>query len=136
MSNYDSLEVMKLKKLISGKEKYLSTIVPEKEYAFQMMQNEIVFLKNEVLPILQKNTSIQHQNFANYAITKLDLAIDYKANGMILYWPIDENYTESPKIGIANIRANQKFGTFGAIEISIDNMDGNGCKVTPLNLNI
>lgn len=136
MSNYDSLEVMKLKKLIASKEKYLATIPPEKEYSFQITQNEILFLKNDVLPILLKNTSIQHQNFVNYVISKFDKAIALKANGILIYYSIDENYTDTPKIGIANMRANQQFGTFGAIEIFVDNMDGNGCKVTPLNLNL
>ena len=136
MSNYDSLEVMKLKKLIAGKEKYLSTISPDKEYAFQMMQNEILFLKNDVLPVLLKNTSIQHQSFVNYAVSKYDKAIGFKANGILIYYPIDENYTDSPIVGIANLRANQNFGTFGAMEIYIDNMDGNGVKVKPLNLNL
>lgn len=136
MSNIDSLEVIKLKKLIASKEKYLATIPADKEYAFQIMQNEILFLKNEVLPILLKNTSINHQNFVNYAVSKYDKAISCKANGLLIYYPIDENYTDSPIIGIANVRANQKFGTFGSMEVFIDNMDGNGCKVTPLNLNI
>ena len=136
MSNYDSIEVMKLRKLIAGKEKYLSTIAPEKEYVFQLMQNEILFLKNEVLPVLLKNTSIQHQNFINYTVSKYDKAIDLKANGILIYYPIDENYTDNPLIGIANPRANQEYGTFGAIEIYVDNMDGNGAKVKPLNLNL
>jgi len=136
MSNYDSLEVMKLKKLIAGKEKYLSTITPDKEYAFQMMQNEILFLKNDVLPVLLKSTSIQHQSFVNYAVSKYDKAIEFKANGILIYYPIDENYTDRPLIGIANLRANQNFGTFGAMEVYIDNMDGNGVKVKPLNLNL
>lgn len=136
MNNYDSLEVIKLRKLIAGKEKYLSTMPPEREYAFQMMQNEILFLKNEVLPILLKNTSIQHQNFVNYAVSKLDLAIERKANGLLIYYPIDENYTDKPIIGVANPRANQGYGKFGSIEIYVDNMDGNGCKIAPLNLNL
>lgn len=134
--NTDSLEVMKLKKLIAGKEKYFATIPKEKEYLFQIMQNEILFLKNEVMPILLKNTSLAHQNFVNYAVSKFEKAIDLDANGILLYFPIDENYTDSPKIGIANMRANQNYGTFGAIEIFVDNMDGNGCKITPLNLNL
>jgi len=134
--NTDSLEVSKLKKLIAGKEKYLTTIAPEKEYLFQIMQNEILFLKNEVMPILLKNTSIAHQNFVNYAVTKFDKAIELNANGILLYFPIDENYTDAPRIGIANMRANQNYGTFGAMEVFIDNMDGNGCKVKPLNLNL
>lgn len=132
----ESLEVMKLKKLIAGKEKYLSTIDKSKEFAFQMMQNEILFLKNDVMPILLKSTSIAHQNFVNYAVSKFDKAVEVKANGILMYYPIDENYTDSPRIGIANMRANQKFGTFGAIEIFVDNMDGNGAKIQPLNLNI
>lgn len=127
---------MKLKKLIAGKEKYLLTIDKSKEFAFQMMQNEILFLKNDVMPILLKSTSIAHQNFVNYAVSKFDKAIEIKANGILMYYPIDENYTDSPRIGIANMRANQKFGTFGAIEIYVDNMDGNGAKVQPLNLNL
>ena len=134
--NTDSLEVSKLKKLIAGKEKYLTTIAPEKEYLFQIMQNEILFLKNEVMTILLKNTSIAHQNFVNYAVTKFDKAIELNANGILLYFPIDENYTDAPRIGIANMRANQNYGTFGAMEVFIDNMDGNGCKVKPLNLNL
>ena len=136
MNKIDSIEVMKLKKLIASKENYLNKIDIEKKYSFQMLQNEILFLKNEVLPILLKNTSIEHQSFINYSISKYEKAIELKANGILIYYPIDENYTETPRIGIANIRANQKFGTLGAMEIYVDNMDGNGCKVTPINLNI
>jgi len=134
----ESLEVMKLKKLISSKENYLSTIKNDdsKTYSFQVIQNEVLFLKNDVLPVLLNNTSIQHQNFVNYAVSKLDKAIELKSNGLLLYYPIDENYTDSPIIGIANIRANQGFGTLGAMEIYVDNMDGNGAKIKPLNLNI
>ena len=136
--NYDSLEVMKLKKLISSKEKYMATIAGDKDkvFSYQITQNEILFLRNDVLPILLKNTSIQHMNFINYAVLKYDKAIELNSNGLLLYYAIDENYTNSPKIGIANMRANQKFGAFGSIEIYVDNMDGNGCKITPLNLNI
>jgi len=134
----ESLEVMKIKKLIASKENYLSTIKNDesKTYSFQVIQNEVLFLKNDVLPILLNNTSIQHQNFVNYAVSKLDKAIELKSNGLLLYYPIDENYTDSPIIGIANIRANQGFGTLGAMEIYVDNMDGNGAKIKPLNLNI
>ena len=138
MANYDSLEVMKLKKLIASKEKYLESIAgnEEKKYSFQVTQNEILFLKNDVLPILLKNTSIQHMNFVNYAVAKYDKAIELNATALLLYYAIDENYTDKPIIGIANRRDNQRFGTFGAMQLFVDNMDGNGCKVSPINLNI
>lgn len=136
MEYIESIEVMKLKKLIASKEKYLATIPADKTYSFQITQSEILFLKNEVLPVLLRHTSILHQNFVNYALSKYEAALNIKANGMLMYYPIDENYTDTPKIGIANMRANQMTGTFGAIEIYVDNMDGNGCKVTPLNLQL
>jgi hypothetical protein len=136
MEYIESIEVMKLKKLIASKEKYLATIPSDKTYSFQITQSEILFLKNDVLPILLKNTSISHQDFVKYAVSKYDKAVGIKANGILMYYPINENYTDTPKIGIANIRANQMAGTFGAIEIYVDNMDGNGCKVTPLNLQL
>jgi hypothetical protein len=53
---------------------------------------------------------------------------------MLVYIPIDENYIDRPIIGIVNPRANQTFGSFGAMEIYVDNMDGNSAKVKPFNL--
>jgi hypothetical protein len=132
----DSYEVIRLKKMIASKEAYLAKIPPEKTVSHQITQQEIMFLKNDILPILYRNTNIKHFEFAKYALQKFETAIDLKCNGLLMYYPIDENYIDEPRIGIANMRANQKFGTFGAIEIYVDNMDGNGVKIKPINLNL
>lgn len=136
MDYFDSVEVEKLKKLINAKEKYLATIPEDKTYSRQMTQNEIMFLKNDILPIVLKNTQLAHFDFVKYVVSKFEKALENKCNGMLIYYPIDENYTDTPIVGIANVRQLNKFGTFGAIEIHIDNMDGNGCKVSPINLNL
>lgn len=136
MDYFDSLEVTKLKKMISAKEKYLSTIPEDKTFSRQMTQNEIMFLKNDILPIVLKNTEIKHLDFVKYAVSKFEKALEYKCNGLLIYYPIDENYTDSPVVGIANVRQNYKPRTFGAIQIFIDNMDGNGTKVIPVNLQV
>ena len=132
----DSYEVIRLKKMIESKEAYLAKIPAEKTKSYQMTQQEIMFLKNDVLPILYRNTNIKHFEFSKFAVDKFEKALKFKCNGILIYYPIDENYTDEPIIGIANLRANQEFGTFGTIEIHVYNMDGNGVKpkVKPLNL--
>lgn len=132
MSKYiDSFEVEALKKLIASKEQYLQKTTGN---TYQIIQREIMFLKNDLLPIIQRNTNILHSEFGKYAIRGYETALQYKCNGLIIYQPIDENYIDSPIVGILNNRQLNRFGTFGAIELDIINMDGNGAKVRPINL--
>jgi len=128
---FDSYEVEALKKLIASKEQYLQKTTGN---TYQIIQREIMFLKNDVLPIVQRNTNISHSEFGKYAIRGYDVALDYKCNGLIIYQPIDENYTDNPIVGILNNRQLNPFGTFGAIELDIINMDANGVKIHPINL--
>ncbi len=132
MTYYDSHEVITLRKLIEGKRKYLPAI--KNEFSFQQTQKEILFLENDILPIVLRNTNIIHAEFGKYAIRGFDTALKYHCNGLLLYQPIDEQYSDHPIIGILNLRANQAFGTFGAMNIFVDNMDGMGAKVEPINL--
>ena len=132
MSKYiDSFEVEALKKLIASKEQYLQKTTGAQ---FQILQREIMFLKNDILTIIQRNTNIIHSEFGKYAVRGFDAALQYKCNGLIIYQPIDENYIDSPIVGILNNRQLNRFGAFGAIELDIINMDGNGAKVRPINL--
>jgi hypothetical protein len=134
---FDSFETEQLRKLLTQKETYLNTLTaPERKIAYQMTQREIMFLKNDILPIVLNNTSIIHSEFIKYALKCFDAALKFKCNGLIFYQPIYEQYKDYPIIGVVNPRQNQKFGTHGAMEIFIDNMDGNGCRVKPLNLPI
>lgn len=132
----DSYEAERLRKLIIHKENYLVKLLEtdKNNSAAQITQREIMFLKNDILPIVLNNTCIVHNEFVKRCVRCIDSAISIKCNGLIIYQPIDENYTVNPIIGISNKRANQKAGTYGAMEIYIDNMDGNGAKVSPINL--
>ena len=136
MADNDSLEVLKLKKLIENKEKYISKIEDKASLSYKFTQNEILFLKHDILPLLSRNSGIQHFEFSKYASSKFTKALENKCNGLLLYYPIDDSYEDKPIIGIANPRANMNFGSIGAMEIYIDNMDGNGCKIQPINLSI
>lgn len=129
---HDSHEVLALRKMIENKKKFLLSI--KNEFSFQQIQKEILFLENEILPIILKSTNIIHSEFCNYAILAMDTALKYRCNGLLMYQPIEENYTDRPIVGVVNKRANLAFGTFGAMDIYIDNMDGMGAKVEPINL--
>ncbi len=138
MSKYfDSYEAERLRKLIANKETYLKTLTGENsKTAYQFTQKEIMFFKNELLPVILNNTSVIHSEFVKYAVKCFDSALSANCNGLLLYQPIQEQYIDRPTIGIVNPRANQRFGTFGAMEIYIDNMDANGANVKPFNLPI
>lgn len=134
MKYYDSYIVEEVRKMISDKKLYLSKL--ENKFAFQQVQKEIMTLERGVLPELLYKTSVLHSEFANHCVSCYDSALNHRCNGLLIYQPIDENYTDIPIIGIVNPRANQRYGTFGAMEIYIDNVDGNGAKVKPINLPI
>jgi len=104
----DSYEVEKLRKLIENKKSYLKTIQGNnKAFASQSIQKEIMFLQNEVMPILLRETSILHYEFMKYATRCLDKAIQQKFNGLLLYQSLYDDYEEQPIIGIANERQNR-----------------------------
>lgn len=133
---FDSFEVERLRKLIAHKETYLQTLAANKnKAAYQITQNEVMFLKNDLLPIIQSNSNIIHSEFVKYSVRAFDAALTHKCNGLLIYQPIHENYTDRPIIGIVNSSANQQPGAVGAIEVYIDNMDLMGSKVQPMNIN-
>lgn len=132
MMHFDSYQAEKLKKMISDKKLYLPKIT--NQFTFRQVQSEILFLDTEILPIVMRNTNLIHSEFSNFSVRAFDTALQFKCNGLLMYQPIDENYVDRPIIGVINSRANQNYGSFGAMEIYMDNMDGMGAKVKPFNL--
>lgn len=134
MRFYNSYEAEMLQKLIANKEDYLRKLT--NKYAYQQLQKEILFFKNDILPIVHSNTNIAHHEVAKVATMAFQTGLEYKVNGLLIYIPIDENYIDKPIMGIYNSRSLLKFGTPGAVDIycEIINMDGNGSKFSPFNL--
>lgn len=132
---FDSPEAEKLKKLISDKKLYLSKLDNNK-FAYQQTQKEIIFLEKEILPVVLYDTNIIHSEVARYAAKALEAAFQYRCNGLLVYFPIDDKYDDRPIVGVANPRSLMPFRTPGSMEISIDSMDGFGVPVRPINLPI
>ena len=140
--NYDSFESEKLRKLIDGKKQFLKK--QTNKASAQYLQKEIMFLENEILPVVLTNTTVHHAEVMKYCIRCFDEAIECNCNALLIYVPIKDEYESSPIVGIANNRDMLDFGTPGAMQIycsqvEILNTDGNGstdnvkCFTLPIN---
>jgi len=126
----DSFETEKLVKLIDAEKKSLDFFTKQNnKWAAQKVQNKIMFLQNEILPIVLKNTTTTFYDIGKYAILCYNEAVKRKCNGVFIYLPISNEYNEQPKIAVANCR--DYFGISGGImiccnEVEIFNIDGIG----------
>jgi len=130
---YDSFESEELKKLIDNKKKFFAK--QTNKTAAQYLQKEILFLQNEILPVILNNTTIFHYEAVKYLTRTLDLAAKYDCNGALTYFPLNDYYVERPRVGVFNSR-DLMMGTPGAVLISIINMDIAGTTVEPVNLHL
>lgn len=135
MIHYDSYEVEKFRLYIANRKQYKEKLAGNTK-AYQFLQKEILFLENDILPIVLKNTNLAHSEFVKYAINIFDTAWQFNCNGLLFYQSLKEDYAERPIIGIANDKYFQEFGKIGSMNICIDNMDGNEAKPQPLILPI
>ncbi|OAV64137.1 hypothetical protein Barb6_03374 [Bacteroidales bacterium Barb6] len=135
MNNYtDSFEAAKLRKWIADKKEYLAKIQGSKQYPY--LQKEILFHENDVLPIILRTTNLLHNEFVKYAVKAYDAALQLNCNGLLLYYPIEDDYAEQPIVGIANPRQSLGYGMQGAVRVFVDNMDGRGEAFKPVPLQI
>jgi hypothetical protein len=134
MKFFDSAEAEILRKLIANKEDYLQKL--SNKFAYQQIQKEILFLKNDILPIVLNNTNIVHSEVSKTATMALEEGLKYNINNLLIHIPINENYINNPVIGIYNPRELMKFGTPGAVEFYLEtiNMDGNNAEFKTINL--
>jgi hypothetical protein len=138
MTKFDTQITTELDRMIKGKIKYFGTL-PEGKQA-QFLQSEIMFLKNEVLPMTLLNTSIYYEEIVKYVILRYKFAMEKKLNGLLVYLPITDEYDKNVIIGFANPKENLLIGTPGALmirckEVEITNCDttGGGVSIQPLN---
>ena len=125
----DSFEAEKLKKLIGElNSEFNNPKTPD--FVRRKVQERIMFLQNDILPNIQRNTMLVHSEIAKYALRCFDAAIKYDCNGLLLYIALKDDYDDMPKIGIANSKDHLPFGRPHSLfihcpSIRIYNYDGN-----------
>jgi len=143
MKFFDSFEVEKLKRLIDNKKEYFMRLGADdkNKVSAQFLQREIMFLQNDIMPLVLQNANIAHWEMLKYVIKAYEAAITYKCNSLLLNIPIAIDYEERPKVGIANPYQALGLGEYNSLqvycnEIEIINMDGSGVKAEPTHLEI
>ena len=144
MNIYESFVSEKLKKMIASKWQYFNKM--KDRAAAMRLQEEIMFLQNEVFPAVQNGTIIYHYEAVKCFIKSLDKAITYDCNGLLFYCPVKDDYEDMPRIGLVNSRDFKPFGTPGALTIIVPtvevyNHDGNNpnlveCLTLPINTSL
>ena len=137
MMYVDSRESEWIRDKIARNKAYLLKCTNTAQY--RIIQQDTLFLENNILPIVLANTMIVHDEVQKYFIRCFDTAVQHKCNALLAFIPINEDYTNVPIVGIANERHLSRFGMIGAIQvfcndIEIINMDGNKASIKPINL--
>jgi hypothetical protein len=132
MIGIDSVEVVKLRELISNKKKYLQKLQPGT--AAQFLQKEIMLLEKDILPIVEAETNILHYECTKYFIRACDAAFKLKCNGLLVYLPIHDQFENEPRVGIVNPREFLPIGSPGALSVSLDSMELNRIEYKTENL--
>jgi len=105
MTQYGSIESDGLERLITRlTERYKWLLNQGKTDSAKRQQQDVMFLKNEILPIVLKNTSIYHNEISKYTIMAYENAQKISCNTMIINLPIHDNYKDEIIVGIANPR--------------------------------
>lgn len=98
----DSMEVDFIRNKIKQNKLYLEKCTSQA--AYKKVEKDTLFLENNILPILLAKTSLFHNEATKLFVKTLDAAIQSECNSMLMYLPINENYTDRPKAGVSNCK--------------------------------
>lgn len=101
------------------------------------MERETLFLQNQILPIVQRETSLLHYEIANYVQRNAAEAIKCKCDALLVFIPLSSELADTCLIGVANPKA-QKFGVeeIENIEIEIVSLGVGRRQIKTENINI
>lgn len=111
----------KLKNLIETKHKDLQR--PKPDWVQKNLQNEILFLQNEIMPIILNETIHLYSEITNLITNKIHKAVQNKADIIVAIIPLQNNNDDTIKIGTINPN---RENPIEGIEITIE---ANGRKI-------
>lgn len=116
-----SAESEKLERYINEKISYLKTV--KNPYHSKKLQEEVIFLKNSILPIVLNETTLFYGEITKWLERYIREAVTLKYDAVLMLLPISDNVNDVCKIGVLNPKR-QKFGKeeIENIDISIESM--------------
>jgi len=111
----NSYEVEKLIKLIEKKKREFSQ--PKPDFVLKKLQSEILFLENEILPIVQNETMLLFSEITKYLNNKISEAVKQDANLLVMLVPLTQSKDETLRIATVNPHRDNPLE---GVEIGID----------------
>ncbi len=111
----NSFEVEKLIKLIEKKKREFSQ--PKPDFVLKKIQSEILFLENEILPIVQNETMVLFHEMTKYVNKKVSEAVKEDANLLVMLIPLSDSKDDTLKIATVNPHRDNPLE---GVEIGID----------------
>ena len=96
----ESIEVEKLTQLIQEKKKDFER--PKPDFVQKKLQREILFLENEILPIVQNETTILYSEMTKHLNNKIGEAIKQDANLIVMLIPLTDSKDNTLRIATVN----------------------------------
>ena len=111
----NSYEVEKLEQLILEKRKDFER--PKPDFVQKKLQSEILFLENEILPIVQNETMLLYSELTKYLNKKISEAVKQDSNLLVMLVPLTQSKDETLRIATVNPHRDNPLE---GVEISID----------------
>lgn len=122
-----SIETEKLEKLIQGKKDYYRKTT--NDFSKKKIQEEILLLEDDILPIVEKNTTLLFSEIHKYIDKNIRKALKYGNNAVLLFLPLGD-ISEKCSIGTINPRAQRiDSENIDAIDFFINYLKVNGREV-------
>lgn len=96
----DSFAAEKLNKLIEKKRRDFDR--PKPDWAQKELQDEILFLREEILPIVLEGTTLLFSEITKHVIFKIHDAVKEQANTIVIVIPLMDSVDETIRIATVN----------------------------------
>lgn len=127
----DSFESEKLQKLIENKKEFLKK--QKSDFASKKLQEEILFLQNDILPIVLSETTILYNDINRYVTEKIQQAIKAECDAMLCLIPLRDDVPRNYIIGVANPKELTVYSRIDEFDIAIEQMNRD-MKINVVNL--
>ena len=96
----ESFATLKLKKIIESEKERLTH--QKSDYAKMKVQEQIIDLQNEILPIIETETVLLYNEMAKYVNKKVSEAVKQDANLLVMLIPLTDSKDNTLKIATVN----------------------------------
>lgn len=100
----DSFESEKLQSLIEGKKKYLQSITNPNHG--RKLQEEIMFLQNDIMPIILHNTALTYHEVTKWITGKIHEAVNKQCDTIVVVLPLTDRSEDPIRVATINPHRN------------------------------